>query len=379
MLLTVNKLNDVLSGIIGNNKYSIGYNDAIYNSLTDLEGRFDVATTLEDAKSIIKEAEDVITNGVQEDVLKAYGEFLKFDEKAQKFYLYSNGVTSSVPLPKALADKMVEAMDKQMPTLPFIKAWMWFLKNPKFNPRKANLFAKYITTTYVDKKQLKELIEQGYSVEKATELATYNDLSITKNGLLSTYKYAAIRYKRFNAQTGESEDRYNVTYDEATGEATVNLPENAEDYSLIPPMMGDRGDAFYADNDLGHSIAVGKVHFLDSWDKVNCTDGQACLPGLHLGGQRYIEGYGGNGNLLLNCFVNPMNIGAFTDTGDGAIRVKEYFVHSAQFAPNKSFYNESAYLERSNEQWKEIFAEAVKSSEERIQKIKAGVSELAAL
>jgi len=379
MQLTVNKLNTVLSGVIGNEKYSIVYNEEIQKRLTELETKFDVAETVEEAQSILDQAKEVISTRVEEDTFKAYGEHLKFDDKSQKFFLHSNGFTSTVPLPKALADYIVEATEKNMPTAPYIKAWGWLLKNPKLTARKAEMFAKYITTTYVDKKKYSELVKEGYTSAKATELSTFNDVSITKNGLIQTYKYVNIVYKKFDTATGEKINRYEVTYDAETGEATVNLPEKAEDYSLIPPIMGDRGDAFYAGSELGHRVKVGQVMRLPSWDNVNCSDGSAGLPGLHLGGQKYIEGYGGNDRLLLNCFVNPMHIGAFTDNGDGAIRVLEYFAHSALFAANRSRYNESTYLERSNEQWKEMLAEAVAAGEEKIAKIKTKTAELSAL
>jgi hypothetical protein len=224
------------------------------------------------------------------------------------------------------------------------------------------------------------LVEEGYSDEKATELATFNDVSITKNGLLSTYKYARIKYKKFDKTSGDDVDRYDVTYDEETGEAKVNLPTEAEDYYLIPPVMGESHDAFSCGADLGHKIQVGNIHALPTWDQVNCRDEHSCVPGLHLGGLRYIQGYGGSGNLLLNCFVNPMHIGAFTNaTGDSAIRVKEYFVHSAQFAPNRGLYHESAYLDHTNAQWEEMRSEAIAESEAKIKSIKGAQDEINAL
>lgn len=379
MLLTVNKLNTVLSGVIGSTKYNVGYNEQLHAQLQDLEQKFDDANTIEEAAAIIAKAEVLISEGVEEDTLKAYGDYLKYNSKTEKFYLHCNGVTSSVPLPKVLANYIVEATDNNMPTLPYIKAWMWFMKNPLFSKEKAKLFADYITTTYVDKAQLKKLIDEGYTYERATALSTYNDLSITKNGLLSTYKYVQINYKKYNKATGEVEDRYESEFDEETGIRTVKLPSNAEDYTLLPPVMGTSGDAFYSGADLGHTIRVGAVHELPRWDMVDCRDLTSCVKGLHLGGQSYIEGYGFGNTLLLNCFVNPMHIGAFTNRGGGAIRVKEYFVHSAQFAPAKAKYNESTYLERSKEQWDEMLAEIISDSEARINKIKNKTAELSAL
>lgn len=381
MLLTVNKLNAAtITGVIGTEKYSVAYTSDLYNQLTDLETQFSTATTIADAKSIVDAAKTAITTTVTEATEVLYGGYLKLDEKSQRYFLKSNGIVSSIPIPKVLANKIVEAIDKQLDYLPFVKAWMWFLKNPNFSKNKAKYFANYITTTFVDAEQYAKLIEEGYSVEKATELSTFNDVSITKNGLLSTYKYAQIKYKKFDGTTGEYVDRYPVIYDEETGKANIQLPEEAEAYYLIPPIMGERGDAFSCGADLGHKIQVGNIHALPDWSMVDCTDGASCLKGLHLGGLSYIKGYGGRGNLLLNCFVNPMHIGALTDaSGDSAIRVKEYFVHSAEFAPNKALYHESTYLEHTQSQWEEMRAEAIASSEAKIKSIKGLQDEINAL
>ncbi len=379
MLLTVNKTNEVITGVIGSEKYSIPYEADIFIELQELEDDFSEAEDMDAAKEIIEYAVELIKSGKTAAVTAAYGEYLQQDLKTNKFYLKSKGKVSSVPLPKILVDKIIEATDKGYSYLPFIKAWMWFLKNPRFTERKADYFAKYITTLFVDQEEVKKNLEAGFTQEKAVEMATYNDVAITKNGLLSTYKYVSIKYNKFDTETGDQVNRYAVSYDEETGRETIQLPENAEDYTLIPPMMGEGGDAFYAGSDLGHHVKVGAIHTLPEWSMVNCTDGIACVPGLHLGGRRYIQGYGGRTNLLLNCFVNPMHIGAFTDSGDGAIRVKEYFVHSAEFAPNKSFYNESTYLEHTQAQWADMLAEAVAVSEQKIKDIQNLQEELRAL
>lgn len=98
-----------------------------------------------------------------------------------------------------------------------------------------------------------------------------------------------------------------------------------------------------------------------------------------MGGLNYIKGYGGKTSLLLNCYVNPMHIGAIPfGASDGAIRCLEYFVHSANFAPNKAMYHESDYAKQTEAQWADIREQAIKNSEAKIDKIKAKQEELKA-
>lgn len=370
MLLTVNKLNkETITGIVGNEKYTIPYNEDTYKALLDLEEAFSNATSLEEASAIIVSA-TALTVVTTETVIASKCPSLKYDTKIGKFYLTQNGQVSTIPLPQVLATRIIESVEKELPFEPLVKAWIWFLRNPQFTLAKASLFAQYLVTTVVDDKESTDLqTEKGYSKEKADELATYNDVSITKNGLLVTYKYAQIKYKQYG-EDGKQIDRYHITYDPESGEATVHLPENAEDFYLIPPIYGEGGDSFYANDTLGHRIKVGAVHRLPDWSYVNTNDNQSCVKGLHLGGLRYIKGYGGHDRLLLNCFVNPMHIGAFDHSGHGAIRVLEYFVHSAQFAPNKQLYSESNYLAQTEAQWADMRGEAIKKSEEAIAKLK---------
>ncbi len=370
MLLTVNKLNkETITGIVGNEKYTIPYNEDTYKALQDLETAFDNAATIEEASAIIVSA-TALTVVTTETVIASKCPSLKYDTKTGKFYLTQNGKVSTIPLPQVLATRIIESVEKEIPFEPLVKAWIWFLRNPQFSLNKAALFAQYLVTTVVDDKESADLQkEKGYSKEKADELATYNDVSITKNGLLVTYKYAQIKYKKYG-EDGKPIDRYHITYDEETGAATVHLPENAEDFYLIPPIKGEGGDSFYANEDLGHRIKVGAIHRLPDWSYVDTNDSHSCVKGLHLGGLRYINGYGGHDRLLLNCFVNPMHIGAFDNAGHGAIRVLEYFVHSAQFAPNKQLYSESNYLAQTEAQWADMRGEAIKKSEEAIAKLK---------
>lgn len=379
MLLTVNKLNQVLSGMVGNEKYSIEYSSDLYQKLIDLENRFSGASTIEEVKEIIAEAKDIISNKDEEIKMKGIGEYLVHNEKNDKYYLKSGDVISSVPIPKVLIERIIEAKEKEIDYMPMIKAWMWFLKNKNFSLDKAKRFAKYITTTYVDRELVNSLVEEGYTYEKAVEMATFNDVAITKNGLIHTYKYVTVKFNKFNTEDGTQIDRYASSYDEETGKQTIMLPDNAEDYFLIPPVMRESGDAFYAGSELGHRVVVGNIHRLDDWSKVNCDDHVSCVKGLHLGGRQYIQGYGGRTEYLLNCFVNPMDIGAFTDDGSGAMRVLSFFVHSAAFAENKSFYNESEYLAYSSTEWDNIRSESIKQSEEKIAKLKNLQKELNAL
>lgn len=379
MIITVNQINNAISGVIGTEKYNIPYTKEAYDALVGYETEFADATSMEDAKAIIELAQAVLTSVSTEASQTKFGDYLVRDDKSNKFFLKLGDKVSSKALPTALVEMLVEALEKEMSIEPYVKCWAWFLKNPHYSDSKAQYFAKYITTKFVDKAKYKEAVEDGFDHEQALAKATFNDVSITKNGLLSTYKYAQIVKWKYDAATGDRIDRFESSYDEETGVRTVKLPENAEDYTLMPPIMGEGGDAYYAGDALGHRIVVGATHRLPKEATRNTRDGSAGGGGLHLGGLKYIENYGHGDRVLLNCFVNPMHIFGFTDNGDGAIRTDGYYVHSACFAPNRGFYNESNYLAQNKAEWETMLAEIIVAREEIVKKIQDNTEELKAL
>lgn len=379
MILTVNRINTTISGIIGTEKYNVPYTEELFKQLTQEETDFANADSLEKAKLAIDLAKQLIDGVTKTQNETKFGEYLVRDDNSNKFYLKLGSVTSSKALPEALVAMLLEALEKEMSIEPYVKCWTWFLKNPRYTDRKAQYFAAYLATKYVDREKVQEYLEEGYTQEKAIEMATFNDLSITKNGLLSTYKYARIVNEQYDPETRALIPRYKTTFDRETGKPTTELPKEAEDYVLMPPIMGNSGDAYFAGEVLGHRIVVGKAHKLPEVARRNTVDGTCGGGGLHLGGLKYIENYGGQGRLLLNCFVNPMHILGFTDGGDGAIRNDQYFVHSACFAPNKSFYNESNYLAQNKEEWEKTLSEAISKHEEIIKRINDSSTELKAL
>lgn len=379
MKLLINKIGERLSGIIGDEKYNVPFTKELYNALKNREAAFNEAETIEEVAQIISETLPLIQTKVSE-IITTDCPNLVFNNNTNKYYLKNRGVVSSHPVPKPLVDWIIESIDKGVDYQPVIMAWVRFLRNPKFTSAKAERFARYLTTTVVDHVEKERLIkEEGLSADVATERSTYRDVSLTKTGMLSTYKACQIKFNKFDVTTGKAVDRYEKVYDEETGSVTVKLPSWAEDFCLIPPVMGEGGDPVLLSSGIkAHRIVVGSIHALD-WNQVDCNDQYSCVKGLHLGGLTYIKGYQGEDTLTVNCFVDPANIGAFTDNGSGAIRCREYFVHSAVFAPNKALYRESEYEAHTAKEWDALRTEAIKLSEEKKAKIDAEVNELRAL
>ena len=250
--------------------------------------------------------------------------------------------------------------------MPLVKMWTRWLRNPilmkKGGTDFSNRFFNFVNMKYVHPKLKQELMEEfGLSEEVAEKRATMYQMKITQEGLLNGYKVSSEILHKYDTETGEEVPRYTRTFNPDTGEIdSKGLPEHVEDRLFEPAMMGTNGDAFHCEgingSGLGHFIRVGCSHYLDSWDQVNTNDDQSCVKGLHVGGLRYIAYYSGE---IHNIFIDPMHIGAVPDDVDGAIRCKQYFVHSSLSGVNGSIYHSSTYAAKTDEEWAEMRAESI--------------------
>lgn len=357
MSFTLNKTNTTLSGMIGSTPYNIPFEEKVYEKLKSLDDAIYDAPNATILDALIKQAKAVIEDS--QEAMRPKNSFIseKILAKNGKYYLLGkNGVASLAAIPQSLVDKMVSARHEGLPVDPYINAWTLFLRNPNFSLQKAEYFASYLTAKYLDDNQYQELISKGYSESKAKEYATYDEVSITKSGLISTYKYVAYQGNNFE----KVEQRFNA------------LPNvHAEDCVFYPPVMRTGGDPVLVDGHLQHNIVVGRLHSLASWDQVNCDDNRSCVKGLHIGSQTYIKCFGGQTRFLLNCLVSPSDIGAFVqDRGsadEGALRVIRYYPVSVNTAPNKGRYHESTLLSKLDEEWEVERERAIADANARIQ------------
>lgn len=342
MTITINKINDIVTGVIGKSVFSIEYNQEIFASLQRLENEFENATSMAHAKDLVEQANTLINGNKIESKAKIedYTENLYHNEETNQLFLKVGGSISNQPIPSNLADLILEQISKNNSITPLVRAWTLFLRNPKFTPSKAQLFANYILHTSIDEEQKAELIEKGYSEEKAIELSTYNDVCITKNGLLLTYKYGQ----------------------------EIKSGEFAEDYRFLPPVMGTTGDKLLVNGELTHEIHVGQIHSLPNWSYVNCNDDSSCVKGAHAGGRDYIRGYGGEDKKLLELFISPDKIGAINGS---VIRVLEYFVRGTNFTENRNLFHQSNYAEKIESDWLNTAIDAIESSDKIIAKLEA--------
>ena len=365
-----------ITGVIDNSKFNVDYTKDLYTTLqvlaTDLETIEDV-DKYEDGvarvKATLEQADEV-------DMITAACDDLMLDGKTGNYYVKVGDKVSNHAVPADIVDVILESVEKEIDPTPIVKAWIRFLRNPNFSSRKANLFAQYITATIIDTDELDKLMEEdGYVYEKAVERAEYKDVTITNEGLIVAKKYARLLTEGWviDEKTNEAvlKGLYETTktVDQFSGEVeeTTKYPEFTEELTFEPPIMGRDGDKFFCGEVEDHVIKVGQVHELASWDMVNTNDDTSCVPGLHVGGLQYVASYSGMNSQLLDCFVDPSDIGAICGMNsyhgsDGAIRVKSYFIYKATEGRTKGIYHSSKYAAMKDAEWADYKQSAVEAA-----------------
>jgi hypothetical protein len=290
-----------------------------------------------------------------------------------EYFLTLEGVRSTHAIPQVLVDYIEESYDKEIEYMPVVKAWARLLSNPRYNDEMGRYFGVYLSTTFTDYEEVARLEkEEELDTAVATKLATYQDIAITQEGLLATYKVADIvtwKYEMVLQEDGTYQKQENPKYktipaviDETTGlmlaQEKFEKPDHLEDYTFTPCIWKD-GDQFYSGDKLGYVYRVGEVQYLpkDAKRNLNNTGGGG---GLYSGGLNYIKNFRGCGSHVLTCFVDPADILSYQAEGH-AFRTDALMPNNVwdETIPLKGAYHSSTYGKLSKKRIEEIVAEAL--------------------
>lgn len=388
-MITINVIDDKICGSYGDTPFTVEYEKDLYDRMQQLSHKAQGVNTVEEYNEVMEEFAPLCVVDYTK-TIETQCEYIYVNKATGEFFLKHDSVVSSIPMPQALVDRIFDSLDKDLDFMPLVKMWTRWLRNPilwrKMKQGHGNNFCErffnFVNMKYTHPKMKEDLIEQGLTDEAASKRAEMYQMKITHEGLLNGYKVSTEVLHKYDAETGEEVDRYKRTFNIDTGEIEGGgLPEFVEDRLFQPAMMGTGGDAFFCEGpngfaNPGHFIKVGCTHRLESWDQINVDDRSSCVKGLHIGGLMYINCYSGE---IHNIFVDPMHIGAVPDDDTGAIRCKQYFVHSSLSGVNGSIYHSSSYAAMTDAEWDDMRLKAVQEKSERKAQCDKEVAEMNAL
>lgn len=390
-MITINviKVNEVeyLAGKIGKEGYSVEFSKDLRDALIAYTQKYNNTTSMVEANAVLADVllavqtVKSVSNNALTEILK---DDLSYNPKTHTYHVVSEGKTGKEPVHKFFCDKMIEASEKGLSPKPWLIFWVRLMRNPLYmnDIKKVEVLVNYLEAQFVDEEAAAKLTEEGYSATMARQLSTFDQISISEEGILAAFKYVRLIDKKYVVEKDENGeqiikhvDMYERTLevDPITGNITkdeFNLPTHAEDFLFEPPIMGQGYDAFTSKDmtdtnespALAHVIRIGKIHELPrGFSQVNTDDYQSGVRGLHLGGHYYVKSFGGKTSYLVDCLVAPEDIGAVCDVHreDGAIRCKRYMVTGGHFAVSKGMYHPSSYAKLLDSEWVAIKAKVI--------------------
>jgi hypothetical protein len=362
-MINFRKMQDTITGAIGGKPFNIVRTD---DAVAWLENAMGVGTPDIEVSAWVE------ANRLGE--IAGTNKYLIFSPITNQYFLTFDGWRSDKPIPQILVDKINESHDKDIDFMPILKAWARLLTNPRYNTEMGEYFAKYLDHTFTDTKAANKLVEdQDIQLDVAKAMCTYQDISISKEGMLVTYKVAEIVDWEWLLDHDEESDTYTkvmkkkykvipAVLDKTTGDILTPesyvKPEHAEDYLFTPAIMKD-GDKFYSGQQIGYVYEIGKMQHLPKKALRNLRNSFGG-GGLYTGGLEYIDTYMGEGREVLVCFVNPGDILSFQDSGQ-AFRTDAIFPNNVWDldVQLKNIYHSSEYDTLSSARLDELMADAV--------------------
>ena len=389
-MITINLMGESINGSVNNEQFGVPYSKETYESMLKLQADAEKVTSMKDYLLIVEDFKALLKVDYKA-TIESECEHIHINRATGSFHLKTGKQISSIPMPKALVDRILDSMDKGIDFEPLIKMWTRWLRNPVLRTKTANgegeafsnKMFNYINSDYTNHELYNKLMdEEGVSEEVARERATTKQVGITVEGLLRTFKVSREIHTKYelddNGERKQVQRKKAESIDPDTGLITYTDLSN-EDRLFEPAVQGTRGDAFFCGDKEGHFIRVGEAHRLASWSMVDTNDNRSCRPGLHCGGLDYIDGYQNEGTETHNVLVDPMNIGAVPCDDRGAIRVLEYYVLDAFSGVNGSIYHSSTYAAQSDAKWEEDRKAAMKEYGELLEAAETQANEIKAL
>lgn len=252
----------------------------------------------------------------------------------------------NTPVPDDLFEVIKEYYENDYPLDAIVNFWKLLMINPDTRVR-TDLFKFIKAHDFV-------LTDSGYMlVYKAVaykerqdndlaEFVTNQYLHVKQDWKCSPNKYMVFRnddgsFGITKVETAENwdEDDKNVEFIGKLGDLNANLD-----------VLSAESETAYTDKHT-HSMFI-KLGVPVIMDRTSCDSDPKidCSYGLHVGATSYVERFGGSGDAVLVCLVNPANVVAVPEYDHSKMRVSEYFpIAVATYEDGKIDIVEQSYFE----------------------------------
>lgn len=266
--------------------------------------------------------------------------------------MYLCGFNTAIP--DTLFEVMKEYYDNKFNLKPIINFWKLLMVNPDANVRES-LFDFIIKHDFV-------LTDNGYMlVYKAVHLSK-GVATKTTEPTSDVYEFVGKEYLKIKKwkkspnnftvyRTVVDKELHSIKQNDfaslqAVNGANIEFIGNLGDLHGKLGVLSEASPIRYTDKhtktmDIRLGIPVKKKRLECDADSAN-----ECSNGLHVGATKYVESFASNGDPILVCLVNPMNVIAVPNYDRSKMRVCEYFpIALANFDNKKIEIVEEKYFE----------------------------------
>ena len=127
-MISINVIDDKISGSYGDTPFCVDFDEKVYKQMQDLAEMDNKAETVEEYEQVLKSFSPLTVMDYTKTV-ESQCEFIHINKGTGEFFLKHNGVVSSIPMPKALVDRIFESIDKGVSFDPLVKMWTRWLRN----------------------------------------------------------------------------------------------------------------------------------------------------------------------------------------------------------------------------------------------------------
>lgn len=228
-----------------------------------------------------------------------------------------------IKMPKSLASRILEYVEKGYPVESFINFWKLCMANPNKQARE-DFFG------YVERFGI-AITEKGYAIlyksvsrkeEADSELVNFISKEYIK---IKKWKKSPKNYEVVD-NGEEAEERYTLN-DLYKNDSVTNIGILQDLHDNLDDLI-EQTDSYYVPHytggDYGNRIRIGEPVTMPR-EKCDPDISIDCSYGLHVGAREYVKTFGRGSKLVLAVLVNPMNIVALPRYDTSKIRVCEYY------------------------------------------------------
>ena len=128
-MITVNVIDDKICGSYGDTPFAVQYTEETYANMMELVDESGSVQDMEGYKALMDKFAALCVVDYTKTV-ESKCPYIHVNKNTGEFFLKSEGVVSSIPMPQALVDRIFESIDKGISFEPLVKMWTRWLRNP---------------------------------------------------------------------------------------------------------------------------------------------------------------------------------------------------------------------------------------------------------